>query len=39
MELYSPNIYMFSKESFAYILANETLHFSIQARKIKNNLP
>ena len=33
------NSYVFSKESFSYISGNGTLHFSTQARKIKNNPP
>ena len=31
--------YIFSRESFCYISRNGTLHFSAQARKIKNNPP
>ena len=43
MELSSANIkkvsYIISKEYFSYIFSNETLHFSPQARKIKETHP
>ena len=31
--------YIFSNESFSYVSGNETLHFSVQARKIKKICP
>ena len=41
-QLWSSNIkkiWYFLKERFSYIFSNETLHFSLQARKIKENNP
>ena len=42
MQLWSSNIkkiWYFLKERFSYIFSNETLHFSLQARKIKEIHP